>query len=212
MIKAQLSKPRESKVKAVNNFRVLARLPSGELGRALYPSAQARRRASITQGPTGPTRRRGGWKPPTKTPGARAQVTPPGSPAAALPAEVAVRARVPPPAPVGPGPASPAAGTGGGRVATPRRHHRRPAAETPSRTTLRRTAARRATAPGAGTLLPAAGSAAPRRRRSPGNRGSRTKAASRGPGDSYQRAPRVPTPRRRRRPRSRPRPRLIGPR
>lgn len=79
-------------------------------------------------------------------------------------------------------------------MATPRRHHRRPAAETPSRTVPRRTAARRATAPGAGMLLPAAGSAAPRRRRSPGNRGCRTKAASRGPGDSYQRAPRAPTP------------------
>lgn len=114
MIKAQLSKPWESKVRTVNNFRVLARLPFGELGRALYSSAQAYRRASITQGPAGPTRRRGGWKPPTKTPGARAQVTLPVSPAAALLAEVADRARVPPPAPVGPGPASPAAGTGGG--------------------------------------------------------------------------------------------------
>lgn len=134
MVKAQLSKPWESKVRTVNNFRVLARLPFGELGRALYPSAQAHRRASITQGPIGPTRRRGGWKPPTKTPGARVQVTPPVSPAAALPAEVADTARAPPPAPVGPGHASPAAGTGGGRVATPRRHHRRPAAETPSRT------------------------------------------------------------------------------
>lgn len=55
-------------------------------------------------------------------------------------------------------------------------------------------ASRGATAPGAGTLLPATGSAAPRWHRSLGNRGSRSQAASRGPSDSYQRAPRAPTP------------------
>lgn len=75
---------------------------------------------------------------------------------------------------------------------TPRRHHRRPSPETPGRPN--RAASRRATAPGAGTLLPAAGSAASRWRRSLGNRRSRTKAASPGPSDSYQRAPRAPTP------------------
>lgn len=47
LVKAQLSKRWESKVRAVNNFRVLARLPLGELGRALYPSAQAHRRAGL---------------------------------------------------------------------------------------------------------------------------------------------------------------------
>lgn len=134
-----------------------------------------------------------------RRPGARAPVTPPLSPAPVLPTEAADGSRGPPPPPF-PGPVRAPlplrrrAQVGAARVATPRhRPQRRPARRRPPEP--RRPASRRATAPGgAGTLLPAAGSAAPRRRRSPGNRGSRTKAASPGPGDSYQRAPRAPTP------------------
>lgn len=141
MVMVQLSKPWKSKVRIVNNFRVLARLPLGELGSASETLCTCTLAgldvASLLKGPTALARKRGAGKPPTKAPGTRAQGTPPSAPRRLCPPKAADGQAPDPTARPGQGPGPHEAGSGGGRAVTPRRHHRRPSRETPTRTTPR---------------------------------------------------------------------------
>lgn len=195
MVMVQLSKPWKSKVRTVNNFRVLARLPLGELGSASQTLCTCTLAglgvASVLKGTHRACEATGGREASNKGAGHPRPGDASLGPAPALPAEGR--------GPTGPGSHRPSRSgprsPGGGLRWGPSGDTPTPLLQAiPGDAHPNRAASRRATAPGAGTLLPAAGSAAPRWRRSLGNRGSRTKAASRGPSDSYQRAPRAPTP------------------
>lgn len=141
MVMVQLSKPWKSKVRTVNNFRVLARLPLGELGSASQTLCTCTLAglgvASVLKG----THRAGEATGCREASNKGAGHPRPGdvslSPAPARPAEGRGPKGPGPIARPGQGPVPPEAGSGGGRAVTSRRHYRRPSRETPTRTVPR---------------------------------------------------------------------------
>jgi hypothetical protein len=164
----------------VNNFRVTPDFLLVNLGTPVPPPSTVVgiRVFSILRNPTdGETTRRTPRARQQRSPRHGAQVRPPTPrPAHARPRQT----RGPRAAPDSPDTHGVAAPSGAKAATPPTPRHPDPRFQSyPGRGGCLGPRASLETAPGAGTLLPAAGLAAPRRRRSPGNRGGDTKTGSR---------------------------------